>query len=166
MRTLLLMRHAKSSRDDPQLDDHDRPLDTRGLQDAPRMGALLREKGLIPDSIFSSTALRALRTARLVARECRFEKALVATADLYHASENDLREQIRQLPVTDSLVLCVGHNPGLEDFLAGWTGQYVHMPTAAIARICFEQDAWPDIADRASATLTDLWRPRDLPTAN
>ena len=163
MRTLLLMRHAKSSRDDPQLEDHDRPLNARGLQDAPRMGALLRTMGLIPDSIFSSTALRALRTARLVARECRFDKALVATDDLYHASENDLREQIRQLPDSDTLVLCVGHNPGLEDFLSSWIGQYVRMPTAAIARLSFDQDAWPEIADHASATLVDLWRPRDLP---
>lgn len=162
MRTLLLMRHAKSSWDDPDLADHDRPLNKRGLRDAPRMGALLQREGLVPDSIVSSTALRALRTARLVARACRFDKPLTATADLYHASENDWREQIRQLPDEDALVLCVGHNPGLEDFLAGWVGQYVRMPTAAIARLTFEEDDWNDIASHSSATLADVWRPRDV----
>jgi phosphohistidine phosphatase len=166
MRTLLLMRHAKSSWDDPELEDHDRPLNDRGLHDSPRMGALLLQQGLVPDCIVSSTALRALRTARLVARECRFDKALTATADLYHASENDWREKIRQLPDQHLLVLCIGHNPGLEDFLASWTGQYVRMPTAAIARLAFDEDSWSDVADRSSATLVDLWRPRDLPENN
>jgi phosphohistidine phosphatase len=162
MKTLLLMRHAKSSWDDPDLEDHDRPLNERGVRDAPRMGALLSREGLVPDCIVTSTAIRAVTTAELVARECRFEKPVEVTADLYHAGENDWRQQIRQLSDEDSLVLCVGHNPGLEDFLAGWIGRYVRMPTAAIARLNFDEPGWSDVAGRSSATLEDLWRPRDL----
>jgi phosphohistidine phosphatase len=165
MRTLLLMRHAKSSWDDPGLEDHDRPLNKRGLRDAPRMGALLNREHLRPDRIVCSTALRARKTAELVAQACQFVKPLTATPDLYHASENDWRQQIGQLPDQDALVLCVGHNPGMEDFLAGWVGQYVRMPTAAIARLSFDESTWNDVADRSSASLKDVWRPRDLKEA-
>lgn len=162
MKTLLLMRHAKSSWDDPDLEDHERPLNKRGLRDAPRMGVLLRREGLVPDRIVCSSAVRAVTTAELLARECRFDKPLNTTADLYHAGESDWRQQIRQWSDQEALVLCIGHNPGLEDFLSGWVGRYVRMPTAAIARLNFDDPTWSDVADRSSATLADLWHPRDV----
>lgn len=162
MRTLLLMRHAKSSWDDPRLDDHDRPLNKRGLRDAPRMGTFLRHQDLVPDRIVTSSAVRAVATAELVGQSCGFDDPLTVTDELYHAAAEDWRQQIRQLPDGKALVLCVGHNPGLEDVLAGWVGHYVRMPTAAIARLDFDDPTWSDVADRSSATLADLWHPRDI----
>ena len=73
MKTLLLLRHAKSSWSDPTLPDHDRPLNKRGIHDAPRMGKLLRHEHLMPDLILSSTAVRAKKTAELVAKACKYK---------------------------------------------------------------------------------------------
>jgi phosphohistidine phosphatase len=79
------MRHAKSGWDNPELSDHDRPLNPRGLRDAPRMAACLIRHGRVPDSITSSTAIRAEHTARLVAEACRIQAPVRTTAALYHA---------------------------------------------------------------------------------
>lgn len=162
MRNLLLMRHAKSSWDDPRLDDHDRPLNPRGERDAPRMGVLLRDEGLLPDRIVCSTALRARTTAQMVAQECQIEDCVTATADLYHAAADEWCRTIRQLPEYETTILCVGHNPGLEDFLAGTTGQHVVMPTAAIAHLSYGDLEWDEVDGHSDATLMALWRPKDL----
>ena len=73
MKTLLILRHAKSSWKDLELPDQDRPLNKRGRHDAPRMGKLLKQEDLIPDHIVSSTALRAKKTAELVAKSCKYK---------------------------------------------------------------------------------------------
>lgn len=162
MKTLLLMRHAKSSWDDPRLEDHDRPLNPRGERDAPRMGALLRDEGLIPDCIVSSTAVRARTTAEFVAHACQRDDCVTLTSELYHASSDDWHQQIQQLPADNRTVLCIGHNPGLEDFLAVSTGQHVTMPTAAIARLSFGDVDWDDVSAAGEATLISVWRPKEL----
>ena len=76
MKLLLILRHAKSSWKDPDLDDHDRPLNKRGRRDAPRMGRLLRKEDLLPDLILSSTAVRARMTAEMVADASRYRGPL------------------------------------------------------------------------------------------
>jgi phosphohistidine phosphatase len=162
MKTLLLMRHAKSSWDDPQLDDHDRPLNPRGQRDAPRMGSWLHRQAFAPDRIVTSTALRARTTAEIVARQCGVEQRITTTPDLYHASADDWRDTIQQLPATDQHVLCVGHNPGLEDFLAASVGRFVRMPTAAIAHLTFDVGQWQDVVGADDATLVDVWSPKGL----
>ena len=86
MKTLLLLRHAKSSWSHGVASDHDRPLNGRGERAAPLMGRLIRHHELVPDIVVSSTARRAHRTADLVADACGYEKEIRATGDLYHAS--------------------------------------------------------------------------------
>jgi len=162
MRTLLLMRHAKSSWDDPRLDDHDRPLNKRGQRDAPRMGTLLQDEGIIPDRIISSSALRARQTAELLAPACGFSGGIDVTPNLYHADEQDWSGQIRQIPGETSTALCIGHNPGLEDFLATAVGHYIRMPTAAIAQLALESDAWNAFDVTGDATLVTVWCPKDI----
>ena len=91
MKTVLLLRHAKSSWDNPAVDDHERPLNKRGLKAAPRMGQLIADEGLKPDVIVSSTAVRAATTAAAIAEECGYDGEIHYTDDLYlsliHISE-------------------------------------------------------------------------------
>jgi phosphohistidine phosphatase len=161
MRTLLLMRHAKSSWDNPHMSDHDRPLNERGLRDAPRMGHLIENQGLPPSLIVSSTAVRARETAHRVAEACRFTGDIVLEPRLYHATTGDWKQVISELPASDERVLCVGHNPGLEELLKRWTSESVEMPTAALAVIDLHVSDWADYAPR-TVSLAGVFRPKEL----
>jgi phosphohistidine phosphatase len=163
VKTLLLMRHAKSSWDDPSQDDHDRPLNKRGLRDAPEMGELLVDQSLVPDSITCSTAVRAYETARIVAESCRSPAVLRATAELYHADLAAWQHVIRQLPPESERALCVGHNPGIEMLLSELTDESHHMATAALAVLELRIDDWADFAPSKPLQHWMLWRPKDLP---
>jgi len=160
-RTLFLMRHAKSSWDNPAWSDHDRPLNERGIRDAPRMGRLLEEQGGPPSLIVSSTATRARDTAVRVAEACRYQGEIVLDPRLYHASPGDWKDVLRSLPDSHYRVLCVGHNPGLEELLRKWTGDIVEMPTAAIAVADIHATNWSDY-DRRSVSLSAVYRPKEL----
>ena len=89
MKTQLVLRHAKSSWNDPALDDHERPLNKRGRRDAPRMGELVREYGLIPDVVISSDAVRARLTAEAVAEAARYAGEILLDPHLYMACPAD-----------------------------------------------------------------------------
>jgi phosphohistidine phosphatase len=162
MKTLMLLRHAKSSWDDPDLDDHDRPLNKRGKRDAPRMGKLLAQQDLTPELIVTSTAKRARRTARAVAEACGYEGQMVETGDLYHAPAEGYVEVLRRLPPDVDCPLLVGHNPGMEDLLARLTGSDEIMPTAALAKVSLPVDAWDELTSKTPGTLINLWLPREL----
>jgi len=170
MRTLFLLRHAKSSWDDPDLGDYDRPLAHRGRKAAAAMGVAMAERGWLPDLALVSPALRARDTwERLAAElpapvETRFETAI------YMASPDDLLGLLRAAPETARTVLLVGHNPGLEDcagLLAGPGSDpearsrlAEKFPTAALAR--FDIPPGPTGLQPGGAALTDFLRPRDL----
>ena len=162
MKTLLLMRHAKSSWDDPTLQDFDRPLNPRGNRDAPRMGQFLHQNDMTPDRVVTSTAVRAQATAMLVADECQLDDQVTAISDLYHAGVDDWQEAVQSLPPDWNCVLCIGHNPGLEEFIGTLSGQYVRMPTAAIAHLTSDVDDWDQFADGTRVELQEVWRPKDL----
>jgi phosphohistidine phosphatase len=163
MKYLVVMRHAKSNWSGAELEDHARPLNARGEGDAPRMGALLKQQRLIPDRIVSSTALRARVTAEIVARCCGLENRLMLSERLYEATAEEWCGEIHQLPQEDATVLCVGHNPGIEDFLAATTGRHVSMPTASIARLSYDVRSWSEVSGIADAVLLNVWRPKELP---
>jgi phosphohistidine phosphatase len=161
MKTLLLMRHAKSSWKDEMLADHDRPLNKRGKRDAPRMGMLMREEGLAPDLILSSSAMRAFRTAELAAEACGFDGEILVNRDLYAAGPESFFEALEQIPDECNLVLAIGHNPGMEELLEGLTDEVQAMPTAALAQIELDIDHWADLQEK-SGRLVELWLPRNL----
>ena len=127
------------------------------------MGSWLQRHAFVPDRIVTSTALRARTTAEIVASECGVLQQVSAAPELYHASADDWREAIRRFPADDQSVLCVGHNPGLEDFLAASVGRFVRMPTAAIAHLQFEIGQWDEVVGTDDATLVDVWSPKGLP---
>ena len=162
MKTLLVLRHGKSSWKHPGLADHDRPLNKRGLRDAPRMGRLLRDEDLAPERIVSSTAVRARETARLVAGEAGRGSAVEQTQRLYLASVPEIIRVLGEVGGDASRLLVVGHNPGLAALVACLTGCAEALPTAALAQIRLELQSWSRLEESTPARLVNLWRPREL----
>ena len=162
MKLLSILRHAKSSWSDSSLDDHARPLNKRGLRDAPRMGALLREQGLVPETILSSTARRARDTAFAVAEAAGFPDEVRFTRSLYGADPDTWLEALRELPDTAGHALVVGHNPGLEELVALLVGESHVLPTAALAVVELPIERWRAVDPGLPGSLRALWRPRDL----
>lgn len=163
MKTLLVLRHAKSSWDDPALDDHERPLNARGERDAPRMGRLARKKRLAAEVIVSSDALRARLTAQAMADATGYRGQILLDPRLYHASAAEILAVLRSTVEHHvATVMIVGHNPGLEDVVAQLTGELESLPTAALAQIDLPIDRWPDLTTSTRGTLVGLWRPKEL----
>ena len=118
MKTLLILRHAKSKLADPQTPDHDRELAEVGKDDALKMGKLLLSKALVPDLIISSSALRAKTTAEIVAEGCKYEGAeITVECSLYNATPQDYIKIVEKLPDRFICILLVGHNPTIEETL-------------------------------------------------
>jgi len=161
VKTLLILRHAKSSWKNMSLEDHDRPLNKRGKRSAKRMGRLLAQEDLRPDLILSSTAARARKTARRVAAAAGFEGEIELLDEFYHARPMAYLDAVAR--VSDGLdrVMVVGHNPGLEDLVAETTSAYERMPTAALAQVEYAIEHWFQVLE-ARGTLAHIWRPREL----
>ena len=162
MKTLLVLRHAKSSWDDAALDDHERPLNKRGRRDAPRMGELVREHGLIPDVVISSDAVRARLTAEAVVEAARYAGAILLDRRLYLAGPADILSLLRTVDEKAETVMIVGHNPGLEELVAQLTGDWQNLPTAALAQIVLPIDRWRDLNLSSRGTLVGHWGPKEL----
>ena len=163
MKTLLVLRHAKSSWSDTSLDDHERPLNTRGRRDAPRMGELVFEHRLAPDVILSSDAVRARLTAEAVAQAARYTGDILLDRRLYLASSRDILAVLRTVrETTAGTIMIVGHNPGMEELVAQLTGEQQDLPTAALAQIGLLIDRWRDLTMSTRGPLVGLWRPKEL----
>ena len=161
MKTLLLMRHAKSSWDQPELPDHERPLNKRGQRDAPRMGKLLLQHKLTPELILSSSAKRARDTASHVAQACQYDGEPELLDVLYETSAWNYIKTLHVLPNAYERVLIVGHNPVLEAVLMTLANTYRQMPTAAIAHLELPTQRW-DVLREEDATVVNLWTPKTL----
>lgn len=161
MKTLLLLRHAKSNWDDPSLRDFDRPLAARGKRDAPRIGKALRKRGPLPNLILSSPAARAKATIEAVMKAAKLDGEPQFGEAIYGASSSELMKLIRRLADGSFCALLVGHNPGFEDLLERLTGSDERMPTAALACIEFQIDHWEDVED-GKGQLAWLLTPKQL----
>lgn len=162
MKTLLLMRHAKSSWSEPGFADHDRPLNKRGKQAAPEMGRLLRKEELVPDLILCSTARRSHQTAEAVAQACGYAGKIELQRDLYYSDAACYMDILCHLPDAVNRVLLVGHNPETEELLEMLTGSAERMTTAAIAHIELPIAHWQLLTEALDVPLLHLWRPREL----
>jgi phosphohistidine phosphatase len=145
MKTILLMRHAKSDWGAQYATDFERPLNARGQRDAPIMAAFLASHDLLPELIVSSPAERAKLTAETVAKERSFDGELRFDRRIYLASPDMLIEVIRELPEEVETAMLVGHNPGMEDLILRLCGGNVRMPTAAVAGLRMYADVWADV---------------------
>lgn len=146
MKTLFLVRHAKSSKDDPTLLDRDRPLADRGRNEALKMGKRLAKRELKPDLLLSSPALRALTTAKLMADELGCERKYIAVDDrLYASSAQGLLAVIRALDDKLDRVMLFGHNPEFTELAHGLSSEIVDMPTCAVAEFRFDTKKWSEL---------------------
>lgn len=156
------MRHAKSSWDDPNLEDQDRPLNKRGEKDAPRMGELLRKENLSPQAILSSPARRARDTAKAVAKAAKFNDEIMLVPSFYDATPEAFWKGLVGLPDGVERVLLVGHNPFLEELVFTLTGEIVSLPTAAVARVELPLRHWRNFEPGLAGKLVKVWRPKEL----
>lgn len=161
MKTLLILRHAKSSWKYSELSDHDRPLNRRGKRDAPSVGRLLRNEALIPDAILSSTAKRARQTAEAVSEESGYARELQLFEELYGGGPDAYLEVVRSLPDHVDCALVVGHNPDLEELVEFLTGESVRLPTAALAHLQLDLQDWQSLNEDEQGKLINLWAPRE-----
>ena len=143
---LFLVRHAKSSWDDPTISDHDRPLNERGYRNAPEMGRRLSDRGVSPDVLISSTALRACTTAEIMAGSINFPKdQIVFDRTLYHASATELQEYIGGLDDSHFSVMLFGHNPGMTSLVSHLFGLALdNLPTCGVVHLKFSAESWAD----------------------
>ena len=162
MKTLLLLRHAKSSHKDTAADDHERPLNKRGKRDAARMGQLLVEQNMLPDFIIASSAKRCRKTAEQVIQSSKYRGEMRLTVTLYEAHREKLLEVLGGLPETIQRPLLIAHNPGMEEFLEAITGEYHPLSTAALAHLELPIDSWSELTAETRATLRRVWQPREL----
>lgn len=146
MKTLYLLRHAKSSWDDTSLTDQERPLEPRGERDAAKMSKRWTQLYEKPDLIMSSPAVRALATAKIVAQGLEYKtKKITIEERLYAATEDGLIDVIEALDDKLGLVMLIGHNPGFTELAHHFDSNVTHMPTCALAEFRFEVDSWAGI---------------------
>jgi len=170
MKTLCLMRHAKSGWDDPSLPDHDRPLNERGVEAAGLVGRHLKQQGIRPDLVLCSTAKRAADTLSLVLNALGGGVAAQHDRGLYLAGAPALLEALRGAPDSVATLMLVGHNPDmhhLTQHLAGFGDPAAlravaeKFPTGGCAILTFEAGRWRDVAP-GRGHLVEFVRPRLL----
>jgi phosphohistidine phosphatase len=159
MKTLYVLRHAKSSWGEPSLADFDRPLNGRGMRAVPAVAGVMRERGIHPGLVVSSPALRARQTAELLAAELGLDAPVQFDARVYEAHTLDLLKVISDADEPAGELLLVGHNPGLEGLVERLTGERVGLPTAALARVELTVERWSEVAE-GSGRLEWLVTPR------
>ena len=155
MKRLILFRHAKTERDSDSGRDFDRRLTDRGQADARRIGEEVRNLGLEAELVISSPAARAAETAELAGLKPRFDQ------QIYEASSSSLLALAQAVDESVSSLMLIGHNPGFEQLASRLSGQYVELPTGAVAAIELPIDRWSDASD-GKGKLTRFLRPKDF----
>jgi len=161
MRTLYLLRHAKSSWADESMQDFDRPLANRGREACATIGEFIKEKGIDFDLVLVSTAVRTRETIELVKERAEFRIEVRYDERIYEATTSQLLEVISQVDDDRESVLLVGHNPGIEELLALLTGQHVQVTTATFAKININAPKWSAELGN-NGTLDWIVRPKEL----
>lgn len=146
MRTLYLVRHAKSSWADPGIHDHDRPLNERGAHDAPLMARRFVDRHEALDLLVSSTAVRALATARAFAEAMRMPAPLLEPR-IYEAHHRTIQGIVEGLPDDAGHIMLFGHNPGFSLLCEQLTGAGLgELPTCAVVRIDLPVESWREVS--------------------
>ena len=155
MKTLYVIRHAKSSWDDPTLPDFDRPLNKRGEKDAPEMGKRLAKRNVRPDLLLSSTAERAHTTCRAIAEKIEYPLAEIKLdKNLYHAEDAEILRIVQGLDNKYNCVWIFGHNPGLTDFVNLLADAGIdNIPSAGVVACTLSITSW-DEAGRKNGSVT------------
>jgi phosphohistidine phosphatase len=165
MRTLYLLRHAKSSWKDPSKSDFERPLANRGRKACEIAARIIQDRGLEFDLVLCSTAIRARETVDLVSKYAKLRSELRFDERIYEATVSELLEIISQLENDRKEVLLVGHNPGFEELLYFFSGVDQGFPTASLAKIKLKVSKWSDSFDKKT-TVEWVARPKDFEQAD
>jgi phosphohistidine phosphatase len=165
MKTLLLMRHGKSSWKDDNLADFDRPLKKRGKRDVAKMAEMMKQERLIPDYVLASPAVRSRETVEVLAKELDLDDDMIEYVEEFYQAE--IEDYLGALSdVTDSFrkVLIVAHNPTLEALLQTIAGEIEPLTTSAIACIKVGIASWEELEEEEEEVgqLVDVWRPKEI----
>ncbi|WP_187264533.1 SixA phosphatase family protein [Pontibacter beigongshangensis] len=155
MKKLYILRHAKSSWEFEELSDHDRPLNKRGREDAPLMGEELASRNVKIDLLISSSAVRAISTATLVAKEIGYEPDdMVIDNRIYGAEKKVLLEVVQEAPADVDALMIVGHNEALSEFANMLSPDLIsRIPTAGVVALEFDCESWYDISSKNAKLL-------------
>ncbi|MDC1067633.1 histidine phosphatase family protein [Candidatus Kapabacteria bacterium] len=160
MKKLLLNRHAKSDWGNQSISDFDRPLNKRGLKDAPEMAGRLLNRKIIPDIILSSPALRAITTAKFFSEQYSLEP--IEEENIYSNGMQCLRKILPKLDNKFSTVLCFGHNPDFTSLATFYSGEvFSNIPTCGIVCIEFDTETWENI-DQLNGKLIFFDYPKSI----
>jgi phosphohistidine phosphatase len=154
MKKLYIIRHAKSGLKNSGLDDFERPLSKRGKKDAPFMGSMLKNRGVLPDIIISSPALRAKSTAEIVANEIGYVKSIVYDKNIYEASVEELYNILADISDKKSSAMLFGHNPELNMLVEDLFGFNENIPTCGVVEIEFDCKKWSEISSENSKLIS------------
>ena len=161
MKTLWLLRHAKSVKNDGTMVDFDRGLNDRGKEDAKLIGTFLGDQKILPDLVLSSPAKRARKTTELVLDAARWNRTPEFDERIYDASLYRLLNIVSEIDSAKNIVMLVGHNPGFEELLAALTGEVTRLPTCAVACIELQINDWAKAGVRAGK-LKSVITPKTL----
>lgn len=167
MKTLYLVRHAKSSWDDQFTTDHDRPLNERGYRNAPQIGAYLAARAPMPDLIVSSTANRAATTARLIAEQWQYPVENIQEKNLLYWFDYDMQHlvsMVQDTPDTVKSLMMTGHNPTFTHLTNYFLKrhQFDELPTCAVVCLVFDTDSWTNVSEIAAQLQWHIF-PKMLP---
>jgi len=161
MKTLILMRHAKSSIGEKNQEDWDRPVNKRGRKNALAMAKLLKEKDAVPQVIVASAALRVRQTAELLIEELSFRGDIHYLASLYRGELDAYLTAVQSMPDGVDCLMVIGHNPMLEGLLQLLSGKVESLPTASIAYLKVPVEHWRDLTFDTQSELANFWKPKD-----
>jgi phosphohistidine phosphatase len=155
MKTLYLIRHAKSDWDNPKLPDINRPLNKRGEKDAPMMADVLKKKNIKPDLLLSSPSVRTTTTAKYFCKALEYDyKKVIIENDIYLASFQTLLNIINKLDYEFNSVVVFGHNPGITDMVNSLSPTRIdNVPTCGIAAISSKAESWVKINKSNSSLM-------------
>jgi Phosphohistidine phosphatase SixA len=161
LKKLLIIRHAKSDWNTSFISDFERPLNERGLRDAPLMGSFLKEKQHIPDLIISSGAKRAISTAKLVSKKLNYKGDIIVNNEIYNASADDIKNVINTIEEKYKTVFIFGHNPGLSHLVNDLTSQWIDIKTCCVTVLDFTVKKWNHII-KDTAIFKEHYSPKTI----
>jgi phosphohistidine phosphatase len=161
MKTLYILRHAKSSWKDPKLPDFERPLNRRGQRAAETLGQHFRNEEIVPDLVLCSPAIRTRETIEIIVKTAKWRTEVRYDERIYEAGAMRLFEVVSQIENDRKIALLVGHNPGLEELLQLLTGNIEQMPTGALAELAIKTSKWSEALQK-KAVLKSFVKPKEL----
>ena len=162
MKNLLLLRHAKAIKGEPNLRDFDRPLSDIGLAQIPVVSQKLKETKILPDLIISSSAKRTSQTAQLMADHLKYRGEFKWLDELYEARREDYINILKKIPNNYSNIMLVGHNPTHEEFLCVVTNRAETLSTGALAVVELPIKNWNELTELTLGKIIDIWKPKEI----